>query len=105
VSKHEGEILGRDSLLAILKNFKRDHAEKYGILEIGVFGSMARDEGGEDSDVDIFVRTKTPNPFILVHIKEDIEGLTGKHVDIVRLRDEMNPFLKERIEKDGQYVR
>jgi predicted nucleotidyltransferase len=105
VSKHEGEILGRDCLLAILKNFKRDHAEKYGILEIGVFGSMARDEGGEDSDVDIFVRTKTPNPFILVHIKEDIEGLTGKHVDIVRLRDEMNPFLKERIEKDGQYVR
>ena len=105
MSKHEGEILGRDSLLAILKNFKRDHAEKYGILEIGVFGSMARDEGGEDSDVDIFVRTKTPNPFILVHIKEDIEGLTGKHVDIVRLRDEMNPFLKERIEKDGQYVR
>jgi len=105
VSKHEGEILGRDSLLAILKNFKRDHAEKYGILEIGVFGSMARDEGGEDRDVDIFVRTKTPNPFILVHIKEDIEGLTGKHVDIVRLRDEMNPFLKERIEKDGQYVR
>lgn len=105
MSKHEGEILGRDSLLAILKNFKRDYAEKYGILEIGVFGSMARDEGGEDSDVDIFLRTKTPNPFILVHIKEDIEGLTGKHVDIVRLRDEMNPFLKERIEKDGQYVR
>jgi predicted nucleotidyltransferase len=105
LSKHEGEILGRDSLLAILKNFKRDYAEKYGILEIGVFGSMARDEGGEDSDVDIFLRTKTPNPFILVHIKEDIEGLTGKHVDIVRLRDEMNPFLKERIEKDGQYVR
>ena len=94
----------RESLLAILQAFKRDYAEKYGILEIGVFGSMARDEAGEDSDVDIFTKTKTPNPFILVHIKEDIEGLTGKHVDIVRMREKMNPFLRERIEKEGRYV-
>jgi len=88
-----------------LREFKRDYAEKYGILEIGIFGSLARDEGGEDSDVDIFIRTKTPNPFILVHIKEDLEGLTGKHVDIVRMREKMNPFLRERIEKEGRYVR
>ena len=27
-----------------------------------------------------------------MHIKEDIEGLTGKHVDIVRVREKMNPF-------------
>jgi hypothetical protein len=60
----------RESLLAILQEFKRDYSEKYGILEIGVFGSMARDEAGEESDVDIFIKTKTPNPFTLVHIKE-----------------------------------
>ncbi|MBI5778621.1 MAG: nucleotidyltransferase domain-containing protein [Planctomycetes bacterium] len=94
----------RGSLLTILREFKKDYAEKYGILEIGVFGSMARDEAREDSDVDIFIKTKTPNPFILVHIKEDIERLTGKHVDIVRLREKMNPFLRERIEQEGHYV-
>lgn len=95
----------RESLLAILQEFKKDNAEKYGILEIGVFGSMARDEAGEDSDVDIFIKTKTPNPFVLVHIKADIEGLTGKHVEIIRMREKMNPFLRERIEKEGRYVR
>jgi predicted nucleotidyltransferase len=94
----------RERILAILREFKRDYAEKYGILEIGVFGSMARDEAGEDSDVDICIKTKTPNPFTLVHIKEDIEGLTGKHVDIVRVREKMNPFLRERIEREGRYV-
>jgi len=94
----------RGSLLAILREFKKDYAEKYGILEIGVFGSTARDEASEDSDVDIFIKTKTPNPFILVHIKEDIEGLTGKHADIVRVREKMNPFLRESIEKEGRYV-
>lgn len=95
----------RERLLAILEEFKRDYGEKYGILEMGLFGSMARDEAGEESDVDIFIKTKTPNPFLLVHLKEDIEELTGKHVDIVRMREKMNPFLRERIEKEGRYVR
>ena len=94
----------RDAILSILREFKQNYAEKYGILEIGVFGSIARDEAGEDSDVDICIKTKTPNPFTLVHIKEEIENRVRKHVDIVRIREKMNPFLKERIEKEGVYV-
>lgn len=94
----------RENLLEVLRKFRRDNAAKYGILEIGVFGSSARDEAGEDSDVDIFIKTKTPNPFNLVHIKKEIEGLTGKHVDIVRVREKMNPYLRERIEKEGLRV-
>jgi predicted nucleotidyltransferase len=94
----------REDILAILRRFKEDSADKYGILEIGVFGSVARDEAREDSDVDICVKTKTPNPFLLVHIKEDIERLIRGHVEIVRVREKMNPFLLERIEKEGRYV-
>ena len=94
----------RDDILAILREFKRDYAEKYGILEIGVFGSTARDEAREDSDVDICIKTKTPNPFALVHIKEDIEQMVRKHVDIVRVREKMNPYLRERIKKECRYV-
>jgi predicted nucleotidyltransferase len=94
----------RDDILAILREFKRNYAEKYGILEIGVFGSTARDEAKEDSDLDICIKTRTPNPFTLVHIKADIEELIKKRVDIVRVREKMNPFLRERIEKEGHYV-
>jgi uncharacterized protein len=97
-------MMKRDDILAILRKFKQDNAEKYGILEIGIFGSMARDEAREDSDVDICIKTKTPNPFTLVHIKEDIEGMIHKHVDIVRIREKMNSFLKDRIDKEGRYV-
>ena len=93
-----------DEILDILGKYKRDHAAKYGILEIGIFGSIARDEAGADSDVDICVITETPNPFFLVHIKEDIEDLIKKRVDIVRVRDRMNPYLRDRIEKEGRYV-
>ncbi len=94
----------RDDVLAILKEFKRDRAEEYGILEIGVFGSVARDEAGEDSDVDICIKTRTPNPFALVHIKEEIEQRVKRRVEIIRVREKMNPFLRERIEREGRYV-
>jgi uncharacterized protein len=94
----------RDDILTILREFKHDYAEKYGILEIGIFGSFARDEAREDSDVDICIKTRTPNPFLLVHIKEDLEGRVHKHVDIIRVRERMNPFLRQRIEKDACYV-
>jgi predicted nucleotidyltransferase len=96
--------MGRDDILAILRDFKQNFADKYGILEIGIFGSIARGEDREDSDVDICIKTKTPDPFALVHIKEEIENRVRKHVDIVRMREKMNPFLKERIEKEGVYV-
>jgi len=94
----------RDDILTFLHEFKLNYAEKYGILEIGVFGSIARDEARDDSDLDICIKTKTPNPFMLVHIKQDIEHRVQKHVDIVRVREKMNPFLKTRIEKEGIYV-
>lgn len=94
----------REEILEALRQFKRDYAERYGILELGVFGSVARNEAGESSDLDICVRTRTPNPFLLVHIKDDIEALVHRRVDIVRLRDRMNPLLRERIEKEARYV-
>ena len=94
----------RDDILAILREFKRNCAEKYGILEIVLFGSVAREAAGEESDVDICIKTRTPDPFVLVHIKEDLEERVRKHVDIVRVREKMNPFLKARIEKEGIYV-
>ncbi len=43
----------KGDVLAILRDFKQNFADKYGILEIGIFGSIARGEDRDDSDVDI----------------------------------------------------
>jgi len=94
----------RNEILAVLREYKKTAADKYGILAIGVFGSVARDEATDESDVDICIKTKTPDAFLLVHIKDDIEQLVHKHVDIVRVRDKMNPFLKNRLENEALYV-
>jgi len=97
-------VMKRDDALAVLREIKEDLGTKYGVLEIGVFGSVARDEAEEYSDVDVCVKTRTPNAFAIVHIKEELECLMRKKVDIVRIREKMNPYLRERIEKEGIYV-
>ena len=96
--------MNQQEILAKLREYKRTNADKYGILELGVFGSVARNEAREDSDVDIFIKTMTPDAFMLVHIKEDIENILQKHVDIIRVRDLMNPYLKSRLSKEALYV-
>ena len=96
--------MSRDDILTFLRDFKTRCADKYGIISLGVFGSVARRDIREDSDVDIYVTTKTPDPFTLVHIKEDIEERLHRRVDVVRVRDKMNPFLRKRIEKEGVNV-
>jgi predicted nucleotidyltransferase len=94
----------KEDLLSILRYYKEQNAEKYGIIDMGIFGSFARSEAGEESDLDVFISTKTPNPFLLVHIKEDIEKEVQRRVDIVRFREKMNPYLKQRITEEGVHV-
>jgi hypothetical protein len=96
--------MDRSILLENLKKFKKLNENKYDIESIGIFGSYARNENSDTSDVDIVVTTKNPDPFNVVHIKEDLEKHLGVAVDIVRLRSRMNPYLKHRIEKEAVYV-
>ena len=90
--------------IQLLETFKNNNKDKYGIEAIGLFGSVARDEAKSTSDIDVCIKTKNADLFALVHIKEDLEELMSSHIDIVRIRDKMNPFLKNRIEKEAIYV-
>ncbi len=96
--------MNRDDILTFLKDYKSRNADRYGIVSLGVFGSVARGDVRADSDVDIYVTTRTPDPFALVHIREDIERGLRRRVDIVRVRDKMNPSLRKRIEQEGVNV-
>lgn len=91
-------------LIPILREFRDRYGDKYGITEIGVFGSFARGDATEKSDIDIWVKTITPDPFKLVHAREHLENITQRHVDLIRLRDYMNSSLRKRIELEGMNV-
>lgn len=94
----------REHALKLLTLFKQQHADEFGIVRLGIFGSVARNEATERSDVDIVVQTLKPDLFNLVHIKETLQELLHANVDIVRYREKMNPYLKRNIEKEAIYV-
>lgn len=96
--------MNRSAILKILKNYKKKNSDRYNILLLGVFGSVARDDANELSDVDVVIKTKIPDAYNIVHIKEDLELKLHKRVDIVRVRDNMNGFLKKQIENEAIYV-
>lgn len=91
----------RDDVLSALLQFRRSKEVDYSIARIGIFGSAARDEMTEESDVDVVVELKYPDLFVLVGIKQDLEALLHRPVDVVRYRDRMNPLLKHRIQKEA----
>jgi hypothetical protein len=94
----------KKDILNVLNKYKQVAANKYGITSLGVFGSVARNEAEPLSDLDICVQMDKPDPFYLVHIKSDLENLLNIQVDVVRVREKMNPHLKKRIEQEVVYV-
>jgi predicted nucleotidyltransferase len=96
--------LSREAVLRELRNHLPQFERLYGITKIGIFGSVARDDASERSDVDIVYEMSRPNLFTVVHLKDELENILHCSVDLVRYRERMNPFLKKRIEKEGVYV-
>ena len=90
--------------ITLLQSYMQQNASKYGILRMGIFGSVARNEHTDVSDVDVNVEGQLHGFFALACIKQDLEELLGCKVDIVRLRDKMDSFLREKILKEGIYV-
>ncbi len=94
----------RNEYIKLLHSSNKVLSQRFGVRSLRLFGSVARDEHTSASDVDICVETETPDPFLIMDLKEYLENLFGCSVDIVRFRENMNPYLKERIEKEGIYV-
>ena len=90
--------------LNLLRNCKQEYTDKYGIKRIGIFGSVARGEQTENSDVDICIEAPPMGLFSFSGLWLALEKLLGVPVDIVRIHKNMNPKFKKRIEKDVVYV-
>ncbi len=90
--------------LSILKNYQAQHAGKYGITRMGIFGSVARGEQKEESDIDICYEGKAPSLLTLDKMQSELKNLFGCPVDLVRIREHMNAYLKQRITKEAIYV-
>ena len=94
----------KNELITILSGIKDELKQKFGIEEIALFGSYARGEANEESDVDIAIIKINKKDFLKrLQAKDFLEKKLNKKVDIGYL-DSMRTFIKNRIKKDLIYV-
>ena len=97
-------MLTREDVLKILHDSKDRLAEKYGVTKLGLFGSFARNEATEESDVDVCFDTAQTEPFIATHLKEEFEVILNRSVDIIQPHRFMRALFLKRLEQEVIYV-
>ena len=71
--------------------------KKYGVRKAAIFGSVARGDDMEDSDIDIIVEFADGKSLLdLVALKLELQKILGKEIDIITYNS-IHPLLKERI--------
>ena len=71
--------------------------KKYGVSKAAIFGSVARGDDMEDSDIDIIVEFVDGKSLLdLVALKLELQKMLGKEIDIITYNS-IHPLLKERI--------
>jgi len=94
-------VLGLDQVLSLLRERQGEWRQRYQLQRIGLFGSTARNQATATSDVDVWVELDPLTPFATVHLKQELEELLQRPIDLVRVRERMNPALKAAILKEG----
>jgi predicted nucleotidyltransferase len=88
----------------MLQQFKQQFGAEYGIERIGIFGSVARGEQTESSDLDIYYEGKSLGLKSLTGLPCELEQFFGMHVDVVRKHSNLRPTFVKRIMRDIVYV-
>ena len=100
--KWRKRIMTKEYILEFLRANKELFREKYNVTKIGLFGSYARNEAKEESDIDLIVQM--PSTFDLYYdFKEFLEEKFQKRIDL-GYEKSIRPFIKQSIQKDIIYV-
>ena len=93
----------QDEYISLLQSLSTELRQEFGVSSLRIFGSVARNEQHDGSDVDICVEMQ-PKIFLLIALKEKLEKLLGCSVDVIRKHRNMNPILEEEINRSSVYV-
>lgn len=77
---------------------------RFGVSELSIFGSVARDDAREDSDVDVMVSfSSTPSFTSFMALKEFLQTQLGARVDLVT-RAGLKPRVRPHVEREALRV-
>ena len=95
----------KELVIKKLKEIKDYLRKEYGIENIGLFGSLVRNEQNESSDIDLLIEIQAEMLSLIKYMKLKffLEDVLGRKVDLVLSRA-IKPRLRERILKEVIYV-
>lgn len=92
--------LGRDDILGLLGALQGELALRFGVKQLSVFGSAARDELRPESDVDLLVEFSGPASFdAYFGLKDYLQARIGRPVDLVTAKG-LKPRARTLVEQD-----
>ncbi len=75
--------MNRADVLRTLSGHKDEMRERFAVRRLSLFGSVARDEATNNSDVDLLVEFSRPTGYFgLLALQDHLESLLGCHVDL-----------------------
>lgn len=93
-------IMKRNNALTLLRTIKPILAQQFGVTQLALFGSTARNEASDNSDVDILVSFDGPATSARYFgVQFYLEDQLGCSVDLVTekaLRPELRPFIEKK---------
>src|SRR4030042_6014066 len=103
--EEEMDISSREEIVAYLKNNKRFFYEKFGVIQIGIFGSIMRDEQTGSSDIDMVVEIEKDRKNIhsFLQLKRFLEKELARTIDL-GFEHSLKPIVREKIKEKIIYV-
>jgi len=93
-----------EEIKAILKQHEADIKSRYGVRDIGIFGSYLHSNQKRNSDLDILVEfNKAPGFFKFIELEEYLTEILGVKVDLV-MKSALKPKIGEHILSEVTYL-
>lgn len=92
-----------EDLILILKGLAPSLRQKYGVVSLGLFGSVARGDSDAHSDIDVVVSFAPGARYslmMLAGVKCDVEAAVGQEIDLVVDHEQLRPAFRRSLERD-----
>lgn len=98
------KLLSKTDIIELISADKALLYNRFGVINIGLFGSYAKNQQSLDSDIDFLVELKEPRFEWIAGLQVYLEKKFSKNIELVRKNDNVNHRFTQRIEDEIIYL-